>query len=108
MSYREEFPDYPVEAMPSLPAKWIDQSWKNDACPCFHREIGDNRYVAMFVDYPEAKDREFPECARFVVFLSNYSMAIDDASPREGFEEFSEALAYAGHLIATCRPPVFV
>jgi hypothetical protein len=32
---RREFPDFPLESLPEIPADWDDQSWHNDACPSF-------------------------------------------------------------------------
>ena len=36
--WRIEFPDFPVEDMPTLPEGWVDASWHNDACPSFVNE----------------------------------------------------------------------
>lgn len=62
MTYKTEFPDFPADAMPALPAGFADRSWKNDACPCFiHGETG----VVLWIDHPIAEEREFPETPRF-------------------------------------------
>jgi hypothetical protein len=52
-----EFPSFPLDSMPDVPAHWEDSSWHNDACPSFI--IHDS--LAVFVDYPDAKDSDFPE-----------------------------------------------
>lgn len=62
MTYRTAFPDYPVEAMPSIPDGWTDRSWKNEPCPCFIHEMSG---LVLWVDYPE--NRELDDCPRFVV-----------------------------------------
>lgn len=63
MSVSTAFPTYPLSSLPSLPPTWEDTSWHNDTCPswCVGKEV----YV--YVDFPVASDREFPECSRFSV-----------------------------------------
>lgn len=63
MTFTTEFPDFPPEAMPAIPAGWKDQSWHNDACPCFNTGKG----TLVYVDYADAETREFPDCERFTV-----------------------------------------
>lgn len=64
-NFREEFPSFPADSMPVLPAGWEDTSWHNDACPSFTNKAA---RVAMFVDYPNIEDRELSEGGRFVVY----------------------------------------
>jgi hypothetical protein len=56
MTYAIEFPDFPAADLPAIPADWSDQSWRQDACPCFH--IGS---LAVFIDYlnPHYSENEF-------------------------------------------------
>lgn len=63
MTFATEFPDYPAADLPPIPAHWVDSSWRNEQCP--HWAIGDS--LLVFVDYPEAAEREFPESPRFTV-----------------------------------------
>ncbi|MDR7061200.1 MULTISPECIES: hypothetical protein [unclassified Sphingopyxis] len=53
--FRKEFPDYPADAVPTIPAGFIDRSWKQEPCPCFIHEASG---VVLWVDYPDANDRE--------------------------------------------------
>lgn len=62
--YREEFPNYPVADMPTLPEGWEDESWHNDVCPSFRN---DALRVRLFIDYPKLEDREL-EGARFCAY----------------------------------------
>ena len=56
MSYREEFPDFPADAIPAdvLGNGWTDTSWRNDVCPSFERGG-----FTVFVDFPDATMREY-------------------------------------------------
>jgi hypothetical protein len=62
--WRIEFPDFPVEDMPTLPAGWVDASWHNDACPSF---VNERLKAAMFIDYrdPEMRGLGLEGSARF-------------------------------------------
>jgi hypothetical protein len=64
-NFREEFPNYPADQMPQLPEGWTDHSWGNDACPSF---VFEAKQIALFVDYPDPKDREFDDLKRFHLF----------------------------------------
>lgn len=87
MTIHEEFPDYPIDSLPPLPEGWQDMSWANDACPCFG--FGD---LIIFIDFPEAKDREFPETKRFSVMRSP-ELAERDGT-RLDSDDWSEVLAF--------------
>jgi hypothetical protein len=62
MTYAIEFPDFPAADLPAIPADWSDQSWHNDACPCFH--IG---ALAVFIDYADPAMRDCEGAPRFSV-----------------------------------------
>lgn len=64
MPFNIEFPDFDAATLPAIPAHWIDQSWKNDACPSFI--IGES--ITVYIDYAKPDDREHPETPRFVLF----------------------------------------
>jgi hypothetical protein len=64
MTYRQEFPEYPIHDMPTLPEGFTDASWKNDVCP--HFDNGALR-IAVWIDYPDKAWREYPEVKRFTV-----------------------------------------
>ena len=66
MTYRTEFPDYPPESMPAIPAGWIDTSWHNDTCPSF--QVGENG-PQVYVDYLNPARREIEGCPRFTVIV---------------------------------------
>lgn len=59
-----EFPTYPQDSLPALiPPSWQDASWHNDVCPSFLI----NGTVRVWLDWPTAHEREFPDGARFTV-----------------------------------------
>lgn len=68
MSFRTEFPAFPANAIPStvFGEGWTDVSFRNDVCPTF--EIDD---VTVFVDWPNASDREYPELPRYRAYVSD-------------------------------------
>lgn len=84
MTFATEFPDYPSAEMPPIPATWEDVSWRNEQCPSFLTPEGAPRFF-VFVDYPEAADREFPESPRFTVHR-----ATDEGEMPEGFNVVSD------------------
>ena len=67
--WQREFPDYPADGMPALPASWSDTSWHNDSAPSFL--ISDR--LLIWIDYPDAALSEFADarrdgtCKRFVL-----------------------------------------
>lgn len=57
MTYRTEFPDYPPADMPEMPLGFgfEDNSWRNDACPCFASQ---SKRLMVWVDYADPAQRE--------------------------------------------------
>lgn len=63
MSYLTQFPDFPADAMPMLPAGFMDRSWRNEACPSIiHEESG----VVVWIGHPDPALREW-DGGRFTV-----------------------------------------
>lgn len=62
--YQTEFPDFGTFDLP-LPDGFADTSWHNDVCPSFERDLGDDTYLRIFVDYANPADRENPGAKRF-------------------------------------------
>lgn len=76
MTYATAFPDYPAHAIPVLPDGWRDNSWRNDACPCFHH---DESGVVLWCDYPAQEDREHGKFSRHYEFVQLAERAPDGA-----------------------------
>lgn len=59
------FPDFDLSTMPeTIPAGFVESSFKNDACPSFWNEAAG---LQIFVDYADIDAREFPGSPRFHV-----------------------------------------
>lgn len=63
-NYREVFPDYDPATLPSIPAHWVDNSWRNDACPWW---VVEKPQLHVYVNYLNPADREIPATPRFFV-----------------------------------------
>lgn len=55
--WQREFPSYPPETMPAIPAGWSDISWHNDAMPSFLITGS----LGVWVDYLDPAHSDFPE-----------------------------------------------
>lgn len=62
MSYRTEFPDFDPSTMPAIPAGFVDTSWRQDMSPRFTCPL---LGLAVWTDYADPEEREFPGSARF-------------------------------------------
>jgi hypothetical protein len=51
------FPDYD-DTLPVIEG-FSDYSYKNDACPCIGKELGEHQYLLLYCDY---KNSELSEC----------------------------------------------
>lgn len=55
-SYKYEFPDFDFE-IPDLEG-FTDNSWHNDICPSFVRQLNDTQEIVVWVNYANKKRRE--------------------------------------------------
>lgn len=74
MNYKTEFPSFDDE-LPTLEG-FYDASWHNDACPSLCKDLGDDRYLTIYVDWKDKSQGEFydmedHEYSRFHVYLDN-------------------------------------
>jgi hypothetical protein len=86
---KEEFPDYPEDTLPTIPAGFVPTHWHNDACPSWER--GD---LKLFIDYPDAHKATRAEfegdlSERFSLMLMTDSGSVDLAYS----DDWSEILA---------------
>lgn len=64
---KREFSSYDVATLPSdIPAFMVCSAWKNDICPSW-RDAEDAGALELWIDFPNAEDREFPGSPRFLV-----------------------------------------
>jgi len=79
-TYLTEFPDFgPIDV--AIPHDFHDDSWWNDACPSFTRDLGQGQ-VVIWVDYADPSKRERPDInGRFKAqVLQNSRVTADTAS----------------------------
>jgi hypothetical protein len=72
MNYKNEFPRFD-DTLPTL-AGFYDSSWHNDACPSITKDLGNDRYLKIYIDYKDKEQSDFfdvPEerYFRFGVYL---------------------------------------
>jgi hypothetical protein len=67
MSYKTEFPDFVLDV--EIPEGFADCSYHNDVCPRFEKDLPDGRYLIIWVDFADPKEREYSNCHRFAVDL---------------------------------------
>lgn len=70
MTYQTEFPDFILDV--EIPAGFDDQSWHNDVCPRFEKNLPDGQYLVIWVDYADPEDREYSNCHRFAVDIHDH------------------------------------
>jgi len=97
-TFRDAFPDYPVEAFPAVPDLFEDASWHHAACPCL---ISDIYQLTIWVDYPDPAMREYgPSVLRFSV------EPYEPTPEHEGIatDDWREVLAYLETRKADLEP----
>jgi hypothetical protein len=63
-AWQVQFPEFPAADMPAVPAGFTDTSWANEPCPSFtHDALG----LALFTDWSDPSEREWPESDRFTL-----------------------------------------
>lgn len=50
---KDAFPKYDTATLPAIPERWVDISWRHDACPSW-QAYG----YQIFVDFEKPEDRE--------------------------------------------------
>jgi hypothetical protein len=95
MTYQTEFPDY-TDALPALPAGFVDTSWHNDSCPSFTH---DGLKLRIAIDYVDAAKREMGDGPRFYVTEEGHDYTPDDLLATDDWREV-EALVLARHFVA--------
>ena len=70
--YKTEFPDFKLDV--PIPAGFVDNSWHNNAMPCWIRELPDEKMMVLWIDYADPALRDHPQNARFVLHVTDSSM----------------------------------
>lgn len=72
-----QFPTFPAADMPPTPAGFVDTSWANEVCPSFiHEGLG----LALFTDWADRNEREWPEADRYTLHRMEWAPASTLAS----------------------------
>lgn len=72
MTYKTEFPHFD-DTLPTLEG-FYDSSWHNDACPSICKDLGNDSYLKIYVDYKDKAKSDFFDVedefySRFHVYL---------------------------------------
>ena len=77
-------PDYDVPDVITADPALSDRSWHNDACPSFHLTGDHSEITTLWVEHPDASEREVSTAARFTVTIIRDDVEIiyagDDAA----------------------------
>jgi hypothetical protein len=88
--FRKQFPDFPAEDMPAIPAGFVDASWHNDTCPCL---VSDAAGLQIWVDYLDPTKREYEgKYPRFSV--SQQRAGVEHSGPSIQTDSWDEVLAF--------------
>jgi hypothetical protein len=90
MNYAEEFPEFILDV--EIPAGFIDNSWHNNAMPCWVKELPDQHMLVLWIDYADQTKRDFPHNARFVVHITDIHMT--DVYDNFATDDYAAALAW--------------
>lgn len=61
---KADFPAYPLHTLPTIPATFTDDSWRNDLCPSVYSPLAK---CVVWLDWPNADDRMSGAPARYAV-----------------------------------------
>ena len=90
MSYKTEFPDFVFDV--EIPEGFSDQSWHNDACPRFDKQLPNGTWLVLWVDYLDPNDRDYPKEKRFAVALNdaeyNYVVTLLESDSWQAIVDF--------------------
>lgn len=88
LTVRNQFPDYPTDALPDL-SGFIDTSWHNDTCPSFRKG-----QFLTWIDWPDPREREDFDGCRFIVCrLDEEGCLTEDATALET-DDWAEVLSF--------------
>jgi hypothetical protein len=90
MGVYNQFPSFPPNAYPALPAGFRDSSWANDGQPSMaSREL----QLFIVIDWPNPADRHDPNGLRFAIYETDEEGAPDDV-PFISTDDWNAALAF--------------
>lgn len=90
MNYAEEFPEFTLDV--EIPAGFTDNSWHNNAMPCWVRELPDQHMLVLWIDYEDMIVRDFQHNNRFFLHVTDHSMS--DVYESFTSDDYAEILAW--------------
>lgn len=88
-TYRSEFPEFTLDVV--IPSGFKDESWHNDAMPCFTKSIADERTLRLWIDYTNPDMREFDTAPRFALVSD---IDGEDTIEIMSTDDYAEIVAY--------------
>ena len=92
MTFRTEFPDFPLADYPTLPPGFRDSSWHHDVCPSMRNEtLG----LLVFIDFTDVTKREFTDddSPRFSVLKMDGDGCLENSDTILTTDDWAEVLA---------------
>ena len=90
MNYAEEFPDFTLDV--EIPAGFTDNSWHNNAMPCWVKELPDQHMLVLWIDYANPEHGDFIHSVRFAVHITDIDMT--DVYESFDTDDYAAALAW--------------
>lgn len=91
MTTHPVFPEILLADMPDVPPGFEDVSWRTDACPCYARVRGGRGILNVWVDYPNAEERE-SGCEKRFSLVAGPSAFADESSVIIDTDDWEEIL----------------
>jgi hypothetical protein len=95
-TYLTEFPGRTITLPEPMPEGFIDDSWHNDACPCFARgDFEAMDAVRIWIEADAPAEREHPDGPRYFMQVGPYgeSEKVRDLYNGDDWQALLEALA---------------
>lgn len=74
--YKTEFPRFVLDV--TLPEGFEDHSWHNDAMPHFSKQIGDDKFLLIWIDYSDKKLSEYGgKIPRFIAEIQHHEQQLE-------------------------------
>jgi hypothetical protein len=91
MKFKTEFPNFKLDV--PIPVGFVDNSWHNNAMPCWFRKLSDDQMVVLWIDYADPALRDHPQNARFVLHVMDSTLTeINDSFISNDYDDILHKL----------------